>query len=160
MMIPWLSNWRNEVVVPDRYLTWTFGYAWSRSCGCPGTLARTRSTLNARFLEVRYSFQTILHWHGLQPTILFASSFNHTHKVLSILSKGSWWCTQKIITPDGQLALNYPDTVVISLIQWTTDLFKVCWYPTTEMFTPTPISNLHTLPLPLPKISLSFPFYP
>jgi len=37
------------------------------SCRCHRDLSRKMRTMNARFLDFRYNFQTSLYWHGLLP---------------------------------------------------------------------------------------------
>lgn len=44
------------------------GYSNGQPLGCPGTLWRTRRTLNARYFDMRYSIQTtLLAWPSLSP---------------------------------------------------------------------------------------------
>jgi hypothetical protein len=108
--ILWKVQLLNVVMFLGRHSTWIFKWAKPRSCRCPGALSRTRRTLDAKFLNFRYSFCTCMVFFltTAPPTDshLCVWSYSHTHKVLSsLLTDRSQPLTQEMFAHDGALAL-------------------------------------------------------
>jgi len=83
-MIPWLSGYRSDVEVLDRYSTSILGLARSSICGFSGSLWRT--VFKPALIRTAFSFTT--DWLAF-----LCLKFSHTHKTLSVFSNEGFTTT-------------------------------------------------------------------